>query len=196
MVSVARNCFKLPPSLKQNVYLGSQITAYARECIYKHLINLTSIESCVIYHVNCDSIFFSINKNAKMPLIVSPAVGNFKNIYDGVVISYCGIGPKQYTINFVKDSQISTVNHISGLCLNYDLNASSDPNFLKHFLELYQKNISASQNFIQKKRRTDWKGLTVKTYAERFTLTNSIKCRRKINPKSLRLETLPYGYSM
>ena len=196
MVLVARNCWKLPPSLKQNVYIGSQITAYARECIYKHLNNLSSIQSCVIYHVNCDSIFFSLNKSIKMPLIISPAVGNFKNIYDGNIISYFGIGPKQYTVNFIKDSQISTVNHISGLCLNYDLNASSDPHFLQHFLENYQKDIAISQKFIQKKTKTNWKTLTVNSYSERFTLTNSIKCRRKVNLLSARLETIPFGYQL
>ena len=160
------------------------------------MLDLTSIKSCIIYHVNCDSIFFSINKTAKMPLIVSPAVGHFKHVYDGKIISYFGTGPKQYTVNFIKNNTISTVNHISGLCLNYDLNASRDPNFLNYFLDLYEKNISTSQNFIQKKTKTDWKSLTVKSYSEKFTLTNSIKCRRKINAVSLRFVTLPYGYLM
>ena len=194
MVLVNRNCFKLPPNLRYNVYLGSQITAYARQCIYQHVLDLTLIKSCTIYHVNCDSIFFSMEKTAKMPLIVSPAVGHFKHIYDGEIISYFAIGPKQYTVNFIQNKQISTVNHVSGLCLNYDLNAQCDPNFLKHFIELNEKNISASESFIQKKRKTDWKSLTVKSYSERFTLTNSIKCRRKINPLTVRFETTPYGY--
>ena len=196
MVLVTRNCFKLPPNLKYNVYVGSQITAYARQCIYKHMQDLISIQSCTIYHVNCDSIFFSIDKSETMPLILSPAVGHFKHVYDGKIISYFGTGAKQYTVNFIKNNRVTTVNHISGLCLNYDLNASSDPNFLKHFLELYEKNISTSQSFIQKKTKTDWKNLTVRSYSERFTLTNSIKCRRKINPLSLRFETVPYGYFM
>ena len=131
-----------------------------------------------------------------MPLIISPAVGNFKNIYDGNIISYFGIGPKQYTVNFIKNNRVSTVNHISGLCLNYELNTSSDPNFLQHFLEQYQKDITVSQNFIQRKTKTNWKTLTVKSYSERFTLSNSIKCRRKINLATDRLETTPYGYKL
>ena len=100
MVLVSRNSFKLPPNLKYNVYLGSQITAYARQCIYQHLLDLTLIKSCTIYHVNCDSIFFSLDKEVNMPLNVSLAVGHFKHVYDGKIISYFGTGPKQYTINF------------------------------------------------------------------------------------------------
>ena len=196
MVLVARNSFKLPPSLKYNVYLGSQITAYARQCIYEHLIKLTSIKSCTIFHVNCDSIFFSMKRADKMPLIVSPAVGSFKNVFDGKIISYFATGPKQYTVNFIKNNRVSTVNHISGLCLNYDLNASSDPNFLRDFLEQYQKDVAVSQSFIQKKTKTDWKTLTVKSYSERFTLSNGIKCRRKINLSSDRLETTPFGFKL
>ena len=194
MVIVKRNCFKLPPNLRHNVYIGSQITAYARQCIYEHMRELSLIKSCTIYHVNCDSIFFSIAKTAKMPLHISPAVGHFKHVYDGKIISYFATGPKQYTVNFLKNNKISTVNHVAGLCLNYDLNASSDPNFLKQFIELYEKNIAASQTFIQKKTKTDWKRLSVTLYSERFTLTNSIKCRRKINPVTLRFESMPYGF--
>ena len=194
MVIVNRNCFKLPPNLRHNVYIGSQITAYARQCIYEHMRELSLIKSCTIYHVNCDSIFFSIAKTAKMPLHISPAVGHFKHVYDGKIISYFATGPKQYTVNFLKNNKISTVNHVAGLCLNYDLNASSDPHFLKQFIELYEKNIAASQTFIQKKTKTDWKRLSVTSYSERFTLTNSIKCRRKINPVTLRFESMPYGF--
>ena len=196
MVLVARNSFKLPPSLKYNVYIGSQITAYARQCIYEHLMQLTLIASCTIYHVNCDSIFFSLNSTQEMPLTLSPAVGNFKNVFDGKIVSYFATGPKQYTVNFIKNNRVSTVNHISGLCLNYELNTSSDPNFLQHFLEQYQKDITVSQNFIQRKTKTNWKTLTVKSYSERFTLSNGIKCRRKINLSSDRLETTPFGFKL
>ena len=118
---------------------------------------------------------------------------NFIEKYDFRLEKWIALNLNQQN-DFIKNNRVTTVNHISGLCLNYDLNASSDPNFLKHFLELYEKNISTSQSFIQKKTKTDWKNLTVRSYSERFTLTNSIKCRRKINPVTLRFESMPYGY--
>ena len=81
MVSVKKNTARSPPNLKYNVYITSQIEAYARQVIYEHLYAISKIPSCVINHVNFDQIFFSLNRNSPIPHKISHAIGHFKNIY-------------------------------------------------------------------------------------------------------------------
>ena len=43
-----KNVFKLPPNQKQNVYIGSQITAFARETIYRQLQKVLAMPDATV----------------------------------------------------------------------------------------------------------------------------------------------------
>jgi len=141
MLYVKKNVLKIPPNRKQNVYIGSQVTAFAREVIYKNLQKILSTPNATVYHVECDSIYFSLPKTTLCPLKFSHAVGDFKIEHGTKILSFYSFGPKHYNLNFLNDkNEIENICKYSGLSLknpaNKDLlNAETFKYFLDAFLK-------------------------------------------------------------
>jgi hypothetical protein len=58
-------------------------------------------------------------KNQIVPLPISDAVGHFKNIYPGEIISFFALGPKNYQITFkTPNNEIKSVTKVRGFCLS------------------------------------------------------------------------------
>ena len=122
MAFVKKNVLKLSPNRKQNIYIGSQITAYAREVIYQHMQSILLLKDYKIYHVECDSIYFSGPANKPCPLPISNAVGDFKLEYSSKILNFYGFGPKHYCLTLLdKNNQFKNVCKYSGLSLTNDL---------------------------------------------------------------------------
>jgi len=179
----------LKPSLKTNVYISAQITSYAREDIHKHLMVLAS-HNVKILKVNCDSILFVLKSNQKCPLNLSHAAGDFKDEISGTILNYFAIGAKNYILVYRdKCGQICHVNKISGLSLNS--RPANDENY-QEFLTKLNSELSISLQILNKKRKIDWKNLSIESFVENFTISNTFQIRRVI--KQTTAITLPYGY--
>ena len=112
----------MAPNRKQNVYIGSQITAYARQTIHQYVQQLTSMSGFKVFQVECDSIYYSCPSNVTSPLPFSHAVGDFKLEYSNIVNFY-SFGPKHYCITCIDPKgKIQTICKFSGLGLNNESN--------------------------------------------------------------------------
>ncbi|MBM3939058.1 MAG: hypothetical protein FJ333_10475 [Sphingomonadales bacterium] len=191
MVTSSKNVLQLPPSLKYNVYIGSQITAYARQRIHEHVMTLAKLPSCTIYHVNCDSLYFSVPLNTSIPFTINHSVGNFKHVYSGDILMYMSLGPRQYCVSYKNSNNINVDSHISGLSLKqFELNYMEIFDF---FLHRYQQKLLEAITLYPIKSKRNIKSFTVEYYSQKFTLTNHISNRRYVCMLD-RLNTLPYGF--
>jgi len=196
MVYSTKIVSKLPPNMKYNVYIGSQITAYARQRIYSDILTLLSIPNCTIYHVNCDSVFFSLPSRLKHPFDLNHVVGNYKNVVDGTILSYLTLGPRQYNVTYINSDEVKSITHISGLSLeNSFINVK--PNFqqlFSKFLEKHDQQILDQFIMPQFRKKVNIKQFKVETFSQKYTLRNNVTNRRRIEYKTDRLFTLPLGY--
>lgn len=195
MLTVTKNT-KLPPNLKANVYIGSQITAYGRQYIYEQMLRLQEYPKCTIFHVNCDSLYFTFDDSLSLPFTCSEAVGDFKHVYDGDILSYLSFGPRRYVVTYQNRNNLVTETHISGLSLK-----QIQPNFdfdilFSNFLEKAAKQINDTFIFNQFKHARNLKEMKVNTYAQKFSLNNHLSTRRYLQIESNILDTLPYGFNM
>jgi len=188
-INYQSNKLTLKPSLKTNVYLSAQITSYAREEIHRHVMTLVE-HNIKVLKVNCDSILFALQNDQNCPLNTSHAVGDFKNEIAGRILNYFAIGSKNYIIIF-KDpnGQICHINKISGLSLNS--RPANDQNY-QNFISKVLAQESASLKLKNKKQTIDWKNLSIETFAQNFTISNTFELRRTV--KQINVLTVPFGY--
>jgi len=179
------------PSLKTNVYISAQITSYAREDVHEHLMKLAA-QNVKILKVNCDSILFVLQSTEICPLTLSHAAGDFKNEIVGQILNYFAIGAKNYIIIYRDNKgQLCHLNKISGLSLNSKPSVN-DENY-KDFVQKLNSELSVSLRILNKKRKIDWKNLTIESFIENFTISNTFQLRRII--KETKSITLPFGFN-
>lgn len=193
IVSTAKNKLKAVPSLKYNVYIGSQITAFARQQIHQHIMTLSQIPGCTIFHVNCDSLYFSLPLTSKCPFVVNHSVGNFKHIYKGEILSYFSFGPRQYCVAHKDLKGLVIDTHISGLSLKNSILSSSFDAVFANFLQKYEKKITETLIFYPNKKKVNLGSFQVKTYSQKFTLKNNLSKRRYVLLETYNLQTHPFG---
>lgn len=188
---------KIPCNRAQNLYIGSQITAYSREVIYKQLMEVQQIEGARIYQIDCDSLSFSLPLGTDCCLNVSPSLGDFKHVYSGEIVGFYSLGQKQYCINYKSCDQVKSSFKISGLSLK-TRHGSDDltENSFESFLNNVVKGISSSKVFNQEMKRTDFKKFSVLTYQQKYTLTNNLSKKRFVNIFDDRLATYPFGFKV
>ena len=192
-VKVLPNELKLPPNRGSNCYIGAQVTAYAREIIYRHLQTLVS-KSAKIFQVDCDSIIFTLPKGQQIPLNISEAVGDFKHEIKGKIISYCSLGPKNYSISFENESEqsIKTISKVSGLALNNHLNSFSfDTKLFKEYIDQILKKKSERCLVNQFRKKGNFKKMKITCEIEKITFSNDLSKRRFVN----NYITYPYGFN-
>ena len=196
LLFVKKNVLKLPPNRKINVYIGSQITAFARQVIYEHLQTILSLPNFKVYQVECDSIYFSGPKNAACPLPLSHAVGDFKIELSKNVLNFYSLGPKHYCVNFLDESnKIQNICKFSGLSLQNELNQTiiTHETFEK-FLNDFINHTESYLNLHQLIKQSDFKTLKISENFQKFTIRNNISNRRYLIDNTERMLTLPYGF--
>jgi len=195
LLCIKKDPHKILPNLRQNVYVGSQITAYAREVIFKHLLKLSSVPGCTLYHVDCDCIFFSIPKTSKCPLDFSHAVGDFKNEYEGEITNYYSFGPKQYCISSVNDGSINFTCKFSGLSLKSFINETKiNDRIFQFYLDQFIRGLDEGMQLTNVCSKSNFANLTSVRAMLNFQFTNKMSRRRIISKTNPRLITFPYGY--
>jgi hypothetical protein len=133
---------KTAPSRIYNCLIGGQITAYARQVIYEHMLSLEK-SLCTIYYVDCDCLIFT-SKNIvgpPHPLPVSKATGHFKNEICGKIQNFFSFSIKNYSLSY-KDSLTDTlqsITKIKGLFLKNELNEVNNDLFSTFFANIYNE---------------------------------------------------------
>jgi len=197
LLFIKKNPLKLPPNRKQNIYIGSQITAYAREVIYKDLVKIQSNPSFRIHQVECDSIFFSGPKNLSCPLPLSHAFGDYKIEHSLRICTFYAFGPKHYFISyFDQDNVLQSICKYSGLNLKTFLNESKiDKTLFKTFLDKFISNQHAYVNLEQPTLHVNFKKLETQHRLQKFCFQNKITTKRIIDKTDVHLKTYPYGFN-
>ena len=192
-VQISPTSYKIPPNKNSNCYIGAQLTAYARQTIYKYL-QVLERSNATIFQVDCDSLIFSLPKTEPIPLPISDAVGHFKHEIKNIK-SYQSLGPKNYCITFEKDNCIQTITKVRGLSLNNSLNENI---FTDELFKTYvQQFISKKKEKIQVKQfrtRGDFKRFKINSTIEQVSFSNALSDRRFICNESPHLNSFPYGY--
>jgi hypothetical protein len=193
-VEITPNELKLPPNRKTNCYIGAQLTAYARETIYKHLQTLIQTNAD-IFQIDCDSIIFALSSSVSIPLPISDSVGHFKHEIDGEIFSFYSLGPKNYSITFCKNDRIQTMSKVRGLSLNNSLskNILTDELF-EFYVNQFVNGTKESLSLKQFRVKGNFKKMKISSEIENVTFTNSLFNRRILcNPITLNYSTYPYG---
>lgn len=182
------------PSLKYNVYIGSQITAFARQTIHEHLMSLQCLPHCTLYHVNCDSLFYTLPKTHSNPLLISHSVGHFKHINESEILSYIAFGPRQYCFTYQLEKNLISETHVSGLSIRHELQNFDFETLFHKMQHNLERKIFDQFIVPQSRKRINLKALTFKRYADKFTFNNSLTSRRCLAIETPRLETVAFGY--
>ncbi len=194
-VQISPNELKLQPNRKSNCYIGAQVTAYARETIYKHIQTLLKVNA-TIYRVDCDSIIFTLPKSINLPFNFSDAVGHFKMEVNGNIESFYSLGPKNYSLTFELNDHHETISKVSGLSITNSLQKDllNDKLFEFYIAQFLKKN---SEKTLVKQQRIkgNFKKLKISSSIENITFSNDISKRRYVLPKTLNYQTYPYGFN-
>jgi len=180
---------KIKPSLKTNMYISAQITAFAREVMHKILMDMETQKIKVI-QINCDSLIFALPKDKPCPLTVSHAIGDFKYELEGQILNYFAVGSKNYIIVFKNtENEIKTLNRISGLSLKAEqINVETYRTFISNL----EKDIECAISVPNRKRKIDWRKLNIEITSQQFKISNRFPLRRIFSNNTL--ITLPFGF--
>ena len=187
---------KIPPNRSSSCYIEAQLTSYARELMYKHLITVVN-SGAIVFNVDCDSIIFAQLKNTPCPLIINHSIGNFKHELGNVnIISYHSLGPKNYSISFKNGNKIQTISKVRGLSLTSLTNQTLlNEKLFQEFIEQYFEGQKVDCQVPQYRLKGDFNNMKILSNIKLMRFTNDISSRRfiKNNPENL-YATYPYGY--
>ena len=192
IAEVERNLKQMAPNRNGNCYLSSQITAFSREFIHRHLLRLEKIPNCQIIAVDCDSLMFALPNSIPCPFPVTAAIGDFKHEVEGQVLNFFSLGPKNYILTFEKDNLTHVIRKISGLSLSHP--SDVDTQLYKNFLDNYANNIFSSKSLTQRKKKINFGDLSMSINNCSFMLSNNVSTKRIVMKNTPDLKTLPYGY--
>ena len=192
IAEVQRNLKLMPPNRNVNIYISSQITAFSRQVIHEYLLKVAQIPNSKIIAVDCDSLMFTLPISTECPLVISSAVGDFKNEINGNVLTFFSFGPKNYVITHESGEDVNVIRKISGLSLAQTSELSSD--LYEQFLDNYAKSLFSSKCFTQRKSKIDFSQLSVKVDNYSFSLTNNVSKKRLVDKESFELNTYPHGF--
>ena len=162
------NLNKLKPNRKSNCYLGAQVTAYARQTIHEQALKIVKL-NYKLFHINCDSIMFSLPVSDKIPLEISHALGDFKHEIENEIISFYSLGNKSYSISYkTKENVIKTTSKICGLSITGKRNEIDlNEKIIKLKLNKFFFQLNQSLKIDQKRFKRDWKK---KLFLQKFNI--------------------------
>ena len=149
---------KLRPNRKTNCYVGAQVTAYARQTIHEQALKVIN-RNYKLFHVNCDSLMFSLPCTDAIPFEISHAVGDFKIEIENEILSFYSLGNKSYSISYkTKDNQIKTTSKVAGLSIRGKLNETIlNEKIIKLKLKQFLSKENGNFKIDQKRYKRDWK---------------------------------------
>lgn len=192
-IEVKPSILKQTPNRQANCYIGGQLTAYARQKIYECIQVVSDYGK--LFYTDTDCIFFSMPKNQIVPLPISDAVGHFKNIYPGEIISFFALGPKNYQITFkTPNNEIKSVTKVRGFCLsNLFLENEINADLFHFYLSQYLNGEVEKKTLAQIRVKKSNKKFKTVSKLELLKFSNNVTNRRTIAKKCKYLTTFPYG---
>ena len=178
-VDYYENPSKKQINLRQNCYLGAEITSNARITLYTYLQKLHDTKGIEIYYCDTDSIFGTKQDSIDLPLALGEMVGEFKHVVQGEIKSFYCLGPKNYCITYKDDLDVEkSVLKVCGLNLTTFFVNNSINNFLyqkyveSFFADIFENKVIPT---IKKPR------LQQPNLLETFTFNNNITSDRIID---------------
>jgi hypothetical protein len=192
-VEIKPEITKIPPNRLSSCYLEAQLTSYARELIYQHVMTVVN-SGGIVFNVDCDSIIFAQNKNTPCPLKINDSIGNFKHELGNVdFLSFHSLGPKNYSLSFIKDNKIETISKVRGLSLSSITNQILfNEELFQQFIGEYFNDKKVECKIPQYRLRANYKKLKICSNVQLVRFTNDISTRRYLK-KGLYV-TFPYGF--
>jgi G:T-mismatch repair DNA endonuclease (very short patch repair protein) len=186
---------KQSPNRETNCYIGGQLTAYARQYIYEQIQAVSQVGK--VYYCDCDCIYFSANIDKTIPLIISDALGHFKNVYPGEILKFYTFGTKSYVISYkTENDKIKEITKVKGFSISTHLLKNEiDSHTYNFFLDQFLKDEIEKKEIPQLRQKKNVKKFKVDQYLQSSSFSNHISSRRMIAKKCQYLTTFPYGYS-
>ena len=193
---VKPNILKLGPNRKSNCYLGAQVTAYARQTIHETALKITNL-NYKLFHINCDSLMFSLPTTDTLPLEISHAVGDFKFELDNEILSYYSLGNKCYSLEFkTKQNVIKSLSKICGISINGKVNEEFvNAEIFKLYIKRFENQEKDHIKIRQKRFRRNFEKKKITRNFTNITFSNQISVRRIVNMSDPNFKTFPYGYN-
>ena len=200
-VEIKPDITKIPPNRLSSCYLEAQLTSYAREVMYKHLMTVVS-NGGIVFNVDCDSIIFALENKKDCPLLINDSIGNFKYELGNVeILNYYSFGPKNYSLTYLKNSKIETLTKVRGLSLQSAtsqalINDKLFDKFLKDYFLDKKKECKIPQHHF----KGNFKKLKISSSIDLVRFTNDISTRRylrknnSLNDSITSYVTYPYGF--
>ncbi len=194
-IEVKPNTLKQTPNRQANCYIGGQLTAYARQTIYENIESISKVSK--LFYVDTDCIFFSMPKNETIPLPISDAVGHFKHVYPGEILSFFALGPKNYQITYkTLDNKLHNVTKVRGFSLSsYFLENEINADLFNFYLSQYLNGEIERKNLSQLRIKKSTKRFKTDSKLELIQFSNQVTTRRTIAKNCKYLTTFPYGSS-
>ncbi len=182
------------PNRTTNCYIGGQLTAFARQLIHEHLKSVSDLGK--LYYCDCDCIYFTMKTNSSSPLNISDAVGHFKEVFPGEIVSFYSLGPKSYAISYKeKDGTLKTVTKVKGISLSNQFSENQiNSDLFDFYMSQYLQEQIEKKEIVQLKLKKNKKVLKVEPHLEMTTFSNQITKRRMVAKQCQYLTTFPYGY--
>ena len=188
---------KIPTNKQSCIYVGGQITSYARIIVYDYIMDLVN-QGARIYSVINDAIFYSLPENVLDPLPFSNVCGHFKPVVDPskTIISYFSLGNCNYSfLTQNNDGSLEQTIKVKGLTLSNFSNKNSITtdmfeNFIDEHFSQNMRNILVKQQKI----RVDKETKQFQLKFQNFTFDNDPHLKRFIPNINLTIETYPYGF--
>ena len=190
-VSLTPSAKQLTVNRNSNCYLGAQITAYAREKIYRYIQQVTAHPKATLYYVDCDCLVFSLPKAVTCPLPLSQKCGDFKFEYSQIS-TFFTLGIKSYFLTHFENKKAQQVCKIKGLSL-LSMGDKFNELLFDSYIEDFLSNKNSSTKVAQVHRKANFK--TFKTYfiEKNVTFSNKLTSPRIIK-KDTRVSSIPFGY--
>jgi G:T-mismatch repair DNA endonuclease (very short patch repair protein) len=178
---------KSQPSRLYNCIIGGQITAYAREIVYQHMISVQEAQGSLFY-VDCDCILFSLPTHLKPPLPISTATGHFKHEYKNIQ-NFCCFNIKNYSVSYLENDLIKKVTKVKGLNLQSYVLKCEMSNDL--FSQLFTTLLFNQEQYVLQLRKYR-KDQCQRLKSVKFS--NLITSKRIVDISDKNYSSVPYGY--
>jgi len=188
---------KISPNKLSCIYIGAQITSYARCIVYDYMMSLLNAGG-KIYSVINDAIFYSLPKNVKDPLPFNNLCGSFKPVVppSKKIIAYFALGNCNYSfLTQNPDGLLEQTLKVKGLTLTNLSNQNKVTiemfeNFIdEHFADNVKKIVIE-----QKKIKVDKEDKSFQMRFQNFTFDNDPHIKRFVPIVNSRIKTYPYGF--
>ena len=180
------------PNRESNCYIGGQLTAYARQLIYGYIVDIS--KEGRIFYTDCDSIYFSLPHNCDLKVPISDAVGHFKHVFPGEILSFYSLGPKCYVITYKYENEIKSISKVKGMSLaGYYTEDTINAPLFEQFMTDYLHNQLEKIQIPQMRTYHQKKSLKIQKKLQYFSFSNQVTTRRIVAKNCKYLTTFPYG---